>query len=97
MKIRDVGHAFLDSAARGAQFDGASLIQYLNPVVLGQDPRDRERLYQALWERAALQESGPDLVAHPRLPAQAEPPVPREPSEIDSTRALASPSLTPWR
>src|SRR5262245_26538385 len=36
---------------RGAQFDGQSLIQYLKPLVMGQDPLDRERLYQLLWQR----------------------------------------------
>ena len=45
------GHAFLGSAMRGAHLDGASLIQYLKPVVLGADPLDRERLYQAMWQR----------------------------------------------
>ncbi len=42
------GHAFLGSAMRGADNDGVSLIRYLKPVVLGQDPLDRERLYQGL-------------------------------------------------
>src|SRR5713101_4276213 len=45
------GHAFLGSAMRGAHIDGQSLIQYLRPVVLGQDPLERERLYQAMWQR----------------------------------------------
>jgi L-alanine-DL-glutamate epimerase-like enolase superfamily enzyme len=45
------GHAFLGSAMRGAQFDGQSLIQYLKPLVMGQDPLDRERLYQLMWQR----------------------------------------------
>jgi L-alanine-DL-glutamate epimerase-like enolase superfamily enzyme len=45
------GHAFLGSAMRSAHHDGASLIQYLKPLVLGQDPLDRERLYQAMWQR----------------------------------------------
>ena len=45
------GHAFLGSAMRGAHIDGQSLIQYLKPVVLGQDPLERERLYQAMWQR----------------------------------------------
>jgi len=45
------GHAFLGSAMRGAHLDGQSLIQALKPVVLGQDPLERERLYQALWQR----------------------------------------------
>src|SRR5205807_2258475 len=42
------GHAFLGSAMRGAQMDGQSLIHYLKPLVLGQDPFDRERLYQTM-------------------------------------------------
>src|SRR5439155_11407351 len=45
------GHAFLGSAMRGAHLDGQSLIQYLKPVVLGQDPMERERLYQAMWQK----------------------------------------------
>lgn len=36
---------------RGADLDAASLIRYLKPVVVGQDPLDRERLWQALWQR----------------------------------------------
>jgi L-alanine-DL-glutamate epimerase-like enolase superfamily enzyme len=46
------GHAFLGSAQRGAHLDGESLIQFLKPVVMGQDPLDRERLYQGLWQRS---------------------------------------------
>ena len=45
------GHAFLGSAMRGAHLDGESLIHMLKPVVMGQDPLDRERLYQAMWAR----------------------------------------------
>src|SRR6266536_832834 len=45
------GHAFLGSAMRGAHLDAASLIQQLKPLVMGQDPLERERLYQALWHR----------------------------------------------
>jgi L-alanine-DL-glutamate epimerase-like enolase superfamily enzyme len=45
------GHAFLGSAQRSASLDGASLIRYLKPIVLGQDPLDRERLWQAMWQR----------------------------------------------
>ena len=48
------GHAFLGSAMRGAHIDGQSLIQYLKPLVMGQDPLERERLYQALWSRNRL-------------------------------------------
>ena len=45
------GHAFLGSAMRSAEFDGASLIHYLKPLVMGQDPLDREKLWQAMWAR----------------------------------------------
>src|SRR5713226_8634133 len=45
------GHAFLGSSMRGAHIDGQSLIQYLKPVVLNQDPLERERLYQAMWHK----------------------------------------------
>jgi L-alanine-DL-glutamate epimerase-like enolase superfamily enzyme len=45
------GHAFLGSAMRGAHLDGQSLIQFLKPIVLGQDPLARERLYQAMWRK----------------------------------------------
>jgi L-alanine-DL-glutamate epimerase-like enolase superfamily enzyme len=45
------GHAFLGSAMRGAHLDAQSLIQFLKPTVLGQDPLDRERLYQAMWQK----------------------------------------------
>src|SRR5215471_3289571 len=31
--------------------DGVSLIQFLKPVVMGQDPLARERLYQAMWHK----------------------------------------------
>jgi len=47
-----VGHAFLGSAQRGAHLDGESLITALKPIVMGQDPLDRERLYQGLMSRA---------------------------------------------
>src|SRR5262245_49137022 len=46
------GHAFLGSAMRGAHLDATSLIEVLRPVVLGQDPLERERLYHALWQRS---------------------------------------------
>src|SRR4029453_7335286 len=46
-----VGHAFLGSAMRGARFDADSLIHYLKPLVMGQDPLERERLWHALWSR----------------------------------------------
>jgi L-alanine-DL-glutamate epimerase-like enolase superfamily enzyme len=46
------GHAFLGSAMRGAHLDAESLVQYLKPIVMGQDPLDRERLWQAMWHRS---------------------------------------------
>jgi L-alanine-DL-glutamate epimerase-like enolase superfamily enzyme len=46
------GHAFLGSAMRGAQLDAHSLIIALKPVVMGQDPLERERLYQAMIPRS---------------------------------------------
>src|SRR5438132_1177811 len=37
---------------RGAHLDATSLVQFLKPVVIGQDPLERERLYQAMWQKA---------------------------------------------
>jgi L-alanine-DL-glutamate epimerase-like enolase superfamily enzyme len=45
------GHAFLGSAMRSAALDAESLIRHLKPIVMGQDPFERERLYQALWQK----------------------------------------------
>jgi L-alanine-DL-glutamate epimerase-like enolase superfamily enzyme len=45
------GHAFLGSAFYPADMDGPSLIRFLKPLLLGQDPLDRERLNQAMWKR----------------------------------------------
>ena len=46
------GHAFLGSSRQAADIDAPGLMRYLKPVLMGQDPLDRERLYQALWKRA---------------------------------------------
>jgi L-alanine-DL-glutamate epimerase-like enolase superfamily enzyme len=46
------GHSFLGSAYYPASLDAPALIQYLKPIVLGQDPLDRERLFHALWKRS---------------------------------------------
>src|SRR5439155_1743389 len=35
-----------------AEFGGEALIQFLKPVVMDQNPLDRERLYQGLWQRS---------------------------------------------
>ena len=45
------GHAFLGSAFYAADMDGASLIRYLKPILLNQNPLDRERLYKAMYKR----------------------------------------------
>ncbi len=45
------GHAFLGSAYYPADVDAQGLIKYLKPILVGQNPLDRERLYQALWVR----------------------------------------------
>ena len=45
------GHAFLGSAMNPASTDGPGLIRHLKPMLMGQDPLDRERLNQDLWRR----------------------------------------------
>jgi L-alanine-DL-glutamate epimerase-like enolase superfamily enzyme len=45
------GHSFLGSSSRGANFDAASLINFLKPLLMGTNPLDRERLYQQMWAR----------------------------------------------
>ena len=46
-----IGHAFLGSAFFPADADGASLIRVFKPLLVGQNPFDRERLNQAMWKR----------------------------------------------
>ena len=45
------GHAFLGAADRGADVDGPALISILKPLVMGENPLDREKLYHRLWGR----------------------------------------------
>ena len=45
------GHAFLGAASRSAQLDAYSLISQLKPIVMDQDPLDRERLYRSMCGR----------------------------------------------
>jgi L-alanine-DL-glutamate epimerase-like enolase superfamily enzyme len=45
------GHAFLGTASRSATIDAQSLIDYLKPVVMGQDPLERELLNVKLHSR----------------------------------------------
>ncbi len=48
------GHAFLGSATHTAANDGPGLIRFLKPLLMGQDPLDRERLNAALWPFSRL-------------------------------------------
>src|SRR5258708_35205608 len=48
------GHAFLGTSSNPASLDGPALIRFLKPVVIGQDPLDRERLNRLLWARARI-------------------------------------------
>lgn len=45
------GHAFLGSSSRGANLDAGLLIKFLKPLLIGEDPLNRERIYQAMWPR----------------------------------------------
>jgi L-alanine-DL-glutamate epimerase-like enolase superfamily enzyme len=45
------GRAFLGSAFNAADLDGPGLVRSLKPVLMGQDPLDRGRLYQAMFKR----------------------------------------------
>lgn len=45
------GHAFLGSAMFSAELDARMLIDKLKPQVMGENPLDRERLYDRLWAR----------------------------------------------
>src|SRR5580693_1954062 len=46
------GHAFLGTSSNPASLDGPGLIHFLKPILMGQDPLDRERLNRLLWARA---------------------------------------------
>ncbi|MBV9826643.1 MAG: mandelate racemase [Alphaproteobacteria bacterium] len=48
------GHAFLGTSSNPASLDGPSLIRFLKPLLLGEDPLDRERLNRALWNRVRV-------------------------------------------
>ena len=47
-----IGHAFLGTSSNPASLDGPGLIRFLKPVLMGQNPLDRERLNRLLWGRA---------------------------------------------
>ncbi|HEY8612314.1 MAG TPA: enolase C-terminal domain-like protein [Roseomonas sp.] len=44
------GHAFLGSSVHSADLDGPSLVRHLKPVLIGQNPLERERLSRAMWQ-----------------------------------------------
>src|SRR6202158_4495117 len=48
------GHAFPGPPPTPATLDGPGLIRFLKPLVMGQDPLDRERLNRLLWGRARV-------------------------------------------
>jgi L-alanine-DL-glutamate epimerase-like enolase superfamily enzyme len=48
------GHAFLGTSSNPASLDGPGLIRFLKPILVGQDPLDRERLNRLLWARARV-------------------------------------------
>jgi L-alanine-DL-glutamate epimerase-like enolase superfamily enzyme len=49
-----VGHAFLGTSSNPASLDGPGLIRFLKPILMGQNPLDRERLNRLLWARARV-------------------------------------------
>lgn len=42
------GHAFLGSGGNPASMDAAALIRWLKPMLMGQDPMQRERIWQSM-------------------------------------------------
>jgi L-alanine-DL-glutamate epimerase-like enolase superfamily enzyme len=54
------GHAFLGSAYAPADLDAPILVRALKPILLGQDPLERERLNHALWRQ--VRASSPRLI-----------------------------------
>src|ERR1700730_11059731 len=48
------GHAFLRTSWTPASLDGPGLIRFLKPLVMEQNPLDRERLNRLLWGRARV-------------------------------------------
>src|ERR1700744_3504255 len=45
------GPAVLGTSSNPASLDGPGLIHFLKPIVMGQNPLDRERLNRLLWSR----------------------------------------------
>lgn len=44
------GHALLGSVSFPASLDGPGLMHFLKPVLMGQHPLDREKIYRQLWK-----------------------------------------------
>ena len=82
------GHAFLGTSSNPASLDGPGLVRFLKPILMGQDPLDRERLNRLLWARvraATVRSIGACDVAlwdiagkaSPARPQGCDPPAPR--------------------
>src|SRR3954453_7113269 len=48
------GNAFLGTSSNPASLDGPGLVRFLKPILLDQNPLDRERLNRLLWARARV-------------------------------------------
>jgi len=48
------GHAFLGKGLSPASSDAALMVKYLKPLLVGQDPLDRELLHEKLWKRKVV-------------------------------------------
>lgn len=48
------GHAFLGSASRPASNDAGLVIRILKPMLVGEDPLDRELHFQRMWARCRM-------------------------------------------
>lgn len=48
------GHAFIGSASRPASGDAQHIIRVLKPMLVGEDPLDRERHFQRMWGRMRM-------------------------------------------
>lgn len=45
------GHSFLGASMRGGHLEAASLVEFLKPLVVGEDPLSHERLWQGMCRR----------------------------------------------
>jgi L-alanine-DL-glutamate epimerase-like enolase superfamily enzyme len=48
------GHAFLGASSRAGSVDARIVTSVLKPLLIGEDPLDRERLFERMWQRARL-------------------------------------------